>query len=52
MLVVRIRVDVDTCQGHGRCYVLGPDLFEADLPGTAGARLVRGRSCWNCWGCR
>jgi ferredoxin len=27
---VHIRLDVDRCQGHGRCYVLAPDLFDAD----------------------
>jgi len=27
---VRIRLDADRCQGHGRCYVLAPDLFDAD----------------------
>jgi ferredoxin len=27
---VRITLDADRCQGHGRCYVLAPDLFDAD----------------------
>jgi len=27
---VRIVLDADRCQGHGRCYVLAPDLFDAD----------------------
>lgn len=27
---MRIRLDADRCQGHGRCYVLAPDLFDAD----------------------
>jgi ferredoxin len=27
---VHIRLDADRCQGHGRCYVLAPDLFDAD----------------------
>lgn len=27
---MRIKLDVDRCQGHGRCYVLAPDLFDAD----------------------
>ena len=30
---MRIRVDTDLCQGHGRCYMLAPDLFEADDDG-------------------
>jgi ferredoxin len=32
---VRIRLDTDKCQGHGRCYGLAPDLFEADEEGYA-----------------
>jgi ferredoxin len=27
---MHIKLDVDRCQGHGRCYVLAPDLFDAD----------------------
>jgi ferredoxin len=27
---MRIRLDAERCQGHGRCYVLAPDLFDAD----------------------
>jgi ferredoxin len=27
---VRIVLDEERCQGHGRCYVLAPDLFDAD----------------------
>jgi ferredoxin len=27
---LHIRLDADRCQGHGRCYVLAPDLFDAD----------------------
>jgi len=27
---VRIVLDTERCQGHGRCYVLAPDLFDAD----------------------
>ena len=30
---VRIEVDPDLCTGHGRCYALAPDLFEADDDG-------------------
>lgn len=26
----RISVDADACCGHGRCYSLAPDLFDAD----------------------
>jgi len=27
---MRIRLDPDQCQGHGRCYTLAPGLFDAD----------------------
>lgn len=27
---LRVRVDVEKCVGHGRCYVLAPDVFEED----------------------
>jgi len=27
---VRVRVDLAKCVGHGRCYVLGPEVFEED----------------------
>ena len=26
----RVRVDAGRCVGHGRCYVLAPDVFEED----------------------
>ena len=26
----RVRVDRARCVGHGRCYVLAPDVFEED----------------------
>jgi ferredoxin len=32
---MRIVFDRDKCQGHGRCYSLAPDLFEADDEGYA-----------------
>ena len=25
-----VRVDADLCVGHGRCYVLAPDVFTTD----------------------
>jgi len=28
-----VRVDEAKCTGHGRCYVLGPDLFGEDERG-------------------
>jgi ferredoxin len=30
---MRISIDQSRCTGHGRCYVLAPDLFEADDSG-------------------
>ncbi|MCB1029739.1 MAG: ferredoxin [Acidimicrobiales bacterium] len=30
---MRIIFDRDKCQGHGRCYALAPDLFDADDEG-------------------
>lgn len=27
---MRIVLDSDRCQGHGRCYSLAPELFDAD----------------------
>jgi ferredoxin len=30
---VKIRIDVERCQGHGRCYDLAPGLFGEDDEG-------------------
>jgi ferredoxin len=27
---LKVTVDLEVCTGHGRCYVLGPDVFAAD----------------------
>jgi ferredoxin len=27
---MRVHVDPDICQGHGRCYSLAPEVFEPD----------------------
>jgi len=27
---VKVHVDQELCQGHGRCYALAPELFEPD----------------------
>ena len=32
---MRIVLDGDACQGHGRCYALAPDLFDSDDEGYA-----------------
>jgi ferredoxin len=34
---LRIRVDPDKCQGHGRCYALAPELFDVDDYGQSTA---------------
>jgi ferredoxin len=34
---VRVRVDQDKCQGHSRCYLLAPELFDVDDYGQAHA---------------
>ena len=30
---MRVQIDPALCQGHGRCYDLAPDLFDADDDG-------------------
>jgi ferredoxin len=30
---VKLQIDSGTCQGHGRCYDLAPDLFGDDEEG-------------------
>ncbi len=32
---MRIRVDLDRCQGHSRCYSLAPEVFDVDGDGFA-----------------
>lgn len=27
---MKIRIDADICTGHGRCYTLAPEVFDAD----------------------
>ena len=27
---MKIRIDTDLCTGHGRCYTVAPELFDAD----------------------
>ncbi len=28
--MIRVFVDAERCTGHGRCYTLAPDVFDAD----------------------
>ncbi len=30
---MRVRVDRDLCTGHGRCYSLAPEVYQADDDG-------------------
>lgn len=30
---MKVSVDSDICQGHGRCYTLAPEVFEDDAAG-------------------
>jgi ferredoxin len=39
---VRVLIDPERCQGHGRCYDLAPDLFGEDEVGN-GVVLGDGR---------
>ena len=32
--------DVDACVGHGRCYVLAPDVFDEDEQGHGVVKLA------------
>jgi ferredoxin len=31
--MTRVLLDPDRCTGHGRCYTLAPDVFDADEVG-------------------
>ena len=35
MSSMKVHVDPDKCQGHNRCKLLAPELFELDLYGNA-----------------
>ena len=30
---MKVKVDLDLCVGHGRCYMLAPDVFDEDEHG-------------------
>jgi ferredoxin len=36
--VLRVRIDSERCQGHSRCCVIAPELFEADDLGSGRVR--------------
>ena len=35
---MKVRIDTERCQGHGRCYDLVPDLFDEDDEGYGSVR--------------
>lgn len=37
--MTHVSVDADRCVGHGRCYTLAPDVFDADEVGHAVLRV-------------
>ncbi len=37
---MRVRLDSEKCQGHGRCYALAPDLFESDDEGYSVLKIT------------
>lgn len=41
---MRVSIDAERCQGHGRCFSLAPDLFEFD---ELGSGVVRGDGTLN-----
>jgi ferredoxin len=32
---MKLRIDLEACSGHGLCYSLSPELFDADYHGHA-----------------
>ena len=37
---MKVVLDRSACTGHGRCYALGPDVFEADDDGYGVVRVA------------
>jgi ferredoxin len=37
---VKVRLDEDACVGHGRCYAIAPDVFDADDQGHCVLRFA------------
>jgi ferredoxin len=38
---MRLNIDPEKCQGHGRCYSEAPELFEADEEGFGVVRAAQ-----------
>jgi ferredoxin len=32
---MKVRLDLERCQGHNRCYALAPEIFDVDEYGVA-----------------
>jgi len=41
--MLRVQIDAELCQGHGRCYDLAPDVFGEDEDGYSVLRCEGGR---------
>lgn len=41
--MLRVQIDPELCQGHGRCYDLAPEVFGEDEDGYAVLRSDDGR---------
>lgn len=37
---MKVRLDEDACVGHGRCYAIAPDVFDADDQGHCVLRFA------------
>ena len=37
---MKIKLNKELCSGHGRCYVLSPDVFETDDDGYGQAKFL------------
>ena len=35
---MKVHIDEDRCEGHGRCYATAPDVFDADELGNGHER--------------
>ncbi|MCU0310867.1 MAG: ferredoxin [Acidimicrobiales bacterium] len=54
---MRVEFDADACTGHGRCYAIGPEFYDADDDGycvdptgtvPAGLEAAARRGAENC----
>lgn len=39
-MAFKVIVDPEVCSGHGRCYVLAPEVFEADERGHSVVKVA------------